>query len=731
MKKRSQTTGEVKRLGAMTGVFIPTFLSIIGVILYLRLGVIVGTAGLLGTIFIILLASSITLSTGLSLSSITTNIRLGSGAAYSLIAKTLGIEVGGSIGIPLYLAMVFSVSLYLLGFSEAWMFIFPTHSPILVTLLSFLLLFTVTFISTSIALRVQLVVFALVLASLVSMYMGGDWLNIGSQPLLGDFTVTPFWALFALFFPAVTGLMAGIGLSGDLVDPKRQIPKGVLSSLLITTAIYLATAIWLSSSASMEDLRSNHLILVELAAYGPLILVGILAATFSSALTTFVAAPRLLQALASNSVVPMSNFFKKNVNGEARNAIIFSSLVIIASLLLGSLDTIAPLLTMFFLISYAMINIVVYIEQSLGLPSFRPTFRISKIVPLYGAIATIAIMFFISPIVGIISLVFLAGVYLSLVKKKLVQKEGDVRSGLFRTLAEWAAKKVQTLPESTQHTWKANILLPALDTSTIIGNFPLIKAITYPHGTMTVLGMKVKRFKSEPKENQGQSSEPIVDAEELQILIEKFSGEGIFTSSSIVETDDYSKGIAISLEAINSQVFHPNILFLPYKAQQLSMRAIRRIAKACAANSISPMFFDRDEDTGLGSERDIHVWIPASAMDVDFYDERTFDLALLIAYKLQRNWKGVMNIWMCAPKEREVQAKAYIKKLIYESRLPTSTKIHTPNGALVTQVSKAAKGDIHIIPFKIGEMGLMSKLSKIKGKSFLFVNDSSNEDIMA
>jgi len=170
----TKVTGS-RSFGAFRGVFVPTFLSIIGVILFLRLGFIVGSAGIIGTIAIILLAVSITFSTGLAISSITTNIRIGAGGAYSIISKTLGLEVGGSIGIPLYLAQIFSVALYIFGFTEAWSFIFPGHNALIVLLATLLTLLILTFISTRIAINAQLVVFAVVVISLVAVFAGGGW----------------------------------------------------------------------------------------------------------------------------------------------------------------------------------------------------------------------------------------------------------------------------------------------------------------------------------------------------------------------------------------------------------------------------------------------------------------------------------------------------------------------------------------------------------------------------
>lgn len=628
-----------KQFGAFSGVFVPTFLSIIGVIMYLRLGYVVGQAGVLWSILIILLAVSVTFSTGLALSSITSNIRIGSGAVYSIISKTLGIEVGGSVGIPLYLAQVFSVALYVLGFAEGWQFLFPSHSLLMVSVVTFCVLLGILSISTEFAIKAQFIVFLVTLVSLFSIFSGGEgwFLQYAELPYFGSFSQDGFWDLFALFFPAVTGLMAGIGLSGELSDPKRQIPRGVLSALVVTTIIYIAMVLWFGSVASLDELSMNSLLIVEVAAYGPIVLAGILAATFSSALTTFVAAPRLLAALSESSIVPFSGFFQVKHQGEPRRALIFTSLVILSALLLGSLDAIAPILTMFFLITYAMINLVVFLEQSLGLPSFRPTFRVPRFVSLYGALGSIVFMFLISPTAGILSLVFLGGLYISLVRRHLVAQDGDVRSGLFRSLAEWAAKKVQTLPESRRHTWKPNILLPALTTTTVFGNFPLIKAIAYPNGTMTVLGMKVKHKESKPHGEEATFEATTEEAIELDEIVKKFAQEGIFTSSSLLRTDDYSKGIALALEAIESQIFHPNILFLPFKPQQLNSYAMERIYAAAHENMVSVVLFDRDEELSLGSQEDIHVWIHPRVLDQEFYADRDFDLSLLLAYKLQRN----------------------------------------------------------------------------------------------
>ncbi|MFB6198390.1 MAG: amino acid permease, partial [Halobacteriaceae archaeon] len=231
-------------------------------------------------------------------------------------------------------------------------------------------------------------------------------------------------------------------MSGELSNPKDQIPKGVLSALAVSALAYLVTTFWFAYSASSEALIDNTLLIADLAWFEPLVIVGILSATASSALTTLVAAPRILQALGSNSVLPWSGFFAAEEDGEPRNATLVTILIVASSLLFRNLNSVAPVLTMFFLLTYGVINLVVYIEQSLGLVSFRPTLSIPKIIPLYGAVSSIVFMVYINVIAGLVALGFLFFTYSVLVQRRLEPQHGDVRSGLFMALAEWAAKQV-------------------------------------------------------------------------------------------------------------------------------------------------------------------------------------------------------------------------------------------------------------------------------------------------
>ena len=204
--------------------------------MYLRTGWVVGNAGLLGALAIILLAHVITVCTGLAVSSIATNTRVGAGGAFAIISQSLGLEVGGSVGIPLFLAQSISIALYVLAFSEAWRSIFPTHPPVLVAILTYAVVFVIVYISTQFTSRTQFFILAIVGFSLFSIFLGsfpilGQEGFTETPTLIGEFSDATFWETFAVFFPAVTGIMVGISMSGTLKNPRHDIPFGTMSAI--------------------------------------------------------------------------------------------------------------------------------------------------------------------------------------------------------------------------------------------------------------------------------------------------------------------------------------------------------------------------------------------------------------------------------------------------------------------------------------------------------------------
>jgi amino acid transporter len=488
-----------QKYGTFAGVFVPTLLTILGVILFVRHGWVIGNAGLLGGIGIVTIAFVIVTFTALSMSCITTNIRIKAGGAYSIISQSLGLEVGGSVGIPLYLAQTFAITMYIFGFREGWLYIFPGHYAILVDLTVFLVLFGVAFLSAGLAFRIQYIILAVIIGALLSIagstFTGAiqhevQWVGNFPGAPENDFPGVSFWVVFAVFFPAATGIMAGANMSGELKNPKKSIPVGTLSAIVICYVIYILSGYWLSRVASPQELVSNYNVMIDYALWPPAVLGGLLGATFSSALASIVGAPRILQALGDHRIFPGGEYFSKlSKNGEPRNAIMLTGGIVIATLMVRDLNTIAPLITMFFLITYTMINLVVWIEQRMDMISFRPTFPISRYVPLIGMLGCLFTMFIINATFGLIAIGFVIAAYLYLTNRELNVPYGDMRSGLFVSLAEWAAKRVSLLPEENERAWKANLLVPVRNSRELRGSFSLIRNLVYPKGSIKLIGI--------------------------------------------------------------------------------------------------------------------------------------------------------------------------------------------------------------------------------------------------
>jgi len=621
--------------GTFGGVFVPTLLTILGVIMFLREGWVVGNAGLLGAWLIILLSFSITLFTALSLSSITTNIRIGAGGAFSVISQSLGLEVGGSIGIPFFISQALAVAMYIFGFRAGWQHIFPDHPALLVDLVAFAFLFAIGFISAGLAFKIQYLILAVIAGSLASVAaaaftgsMGQTVQWWGSFPGGAEqgFGGIGFWTVFAVFFPASTGIMAGANMSGDLKDPRKSIPVGTLSAIGVSLVIYLLLAWWLASSATTDELTSNYTIMIDRAFWGPPVLAGLLGATFSSALSSIIGAPRILQALAERRILPGSGWFAvRTPSGEPRNAMLFTGVLVLAALMLRDLNAIAPLITMFFLITYAMINAVVLIEQSLRLVSFRPLLRIPRFVSLVGTIGCIFAMFIVNITFGVIALAVVLALHAYLVRKNLKAPYGDVRSGFFVAVAEWAVKKVERLRGTREKTWKANVLVPIEVSTQVVSVYGLLRDIAKPKGFVRLLGLTGRRNYEELTEN-------------LPPIAERFQNDGMFATWTVVEAATFSENVAAGLEALGGAFFRSNMVFLRLPEDDERARELWPVISSASQNELGVVLYAGPDEPESTAGKDVRLILdrPDAGWRIGTDLERA-DLALLVAFKLKLN----------------------------------------------------------------------------------------------
>jgi len=718
-----------RKFGTFGGVFTPTVLTILGVIMYLRTGQVVGNAGLGGAIVIILLAHVITVSTGLAVSSVATNTRVGAGGAFSIISQSLGLEVGGGIGIPLYLAQSISVTLYVLGFTIAWQRIFPSHPDKLVAIIAFFCVFGIATISAQFAARIQYVILGLVAISLLAVLLGsfpiGNQVGLVETPQFwGDFQLWSFWETFAIFFPAVTGIMVGISLSGSLKSPRTSLPIGTMSAIGLTLIVYLLLAYWLSRVASPADLRGNELIMVDKAYWGWAILAGTLGATFSSALGSIVAAPRVMQALAAYGLLPYSKKLAKEANdGEPRSAMLatggISFLTLIFAIFSGGMDAIAPLITMFFLITYGMLNVVVLIEQTLAMVSFRPTFRIPRVVPLVGTIGCIFVMFLINPVFSLFAAIFVFLVYSFLVRRKLKTLNSDVRSGLFFSIAEWSVKRASQMPSAPERTWKPAVLVPVSSTSELTGSYRFLWAMTSPRGAVQAMGIHPP---GKPEALQ-----------DLELIAQAFRDDGIYTQVTRLADANFASGIQMATQVLQHTFFRPNILFLHLR-QETNLDELQRLVDETAAYRMGVVLLSRHEIVELGREQLINVWVSNQGPDWT-HDLRlsNLDLAILMAYQLAQNWNGRINLCMAVQDDdTRYHAEKYLRELILLSRLPAQTKVIVLQCGFIDSLTQVPRADLSVFGLpKPSDITFCQRIVNIVDSSCVFVRDSGDESALA
>jgi amino acid transporter len=457
-KVTKAASSERRGLGTFGGVFTPSILTILGVIMYLRFGWVVAQAGLAGTLSIVTLATAITFLTGLSISQIATDQRVRAGGAYYMISRALGIEVGGAIGIPLYLAQALSVALYTIGFAESVTAVFPRLDARLVAIGTTILVTAVALISARVAIRAQYFIMAGIGLSLLSLFLGEGLAESGMPPP----EPAGYWQVFAVFFPAVTGIMAGVNMSGDLHDARRSIPRGTLAAIAVGYVIYMVIPLFLYRAADPATLAGDPLVMRRIAVWGDAILIGVWGATLSSAIGSILGAPRILQALARDNILPrwMRPLGRgAGPNDEPRLGTFVSLGLALIAVALGDLNAIAPVLTMFFLATYGVVNVVSAVERFLRSPSFRPTFRVHWALSLLGAIGCGGVMFLINPIATFVAGVFVVGIYFWLQQKGLRTTWGDVRQGVWQALIRWGLLNLRSSMDAKN--WRPNFLVLA------------------------------------------------------------------------------------------------------------------------------------------------------------------------------------------------------------------------------------------------------------------------------
>ncbi|KAM1561620.1 hypothetical protein ACFX1Z_004727 [Malus domestica] len=488
------------KLGTLMGVFVPCLQNILGIIYYIRFSWIVGMAGIAESLFLVSLCGLCTFLTAISLSAIATNGAMKGGGPYYLIGRALGPEVGVSIGLCFFLGNAVAGSLYVLGAVETFLKAVPAagifrettrvngtsitiHSPsshdlqiygIVVTII----LCFIVFGGVKMINRVAPAFLIPVLFSLFCIYIGIA-LARKNHPVDGvtglsshsfkenwssDYKKTNnngipdpdgkvswnFNAMVGLFFPAVTGIMAGSNRSASLKDTQRSIPIGTLAATLSTTAMYLVSVLLFGALATREKLLTDRLLSARIAWPFPVfIYIGIILSTLGAALQSLTGAPRLLAAIANDDILPVLNYFRVSEGNEPHIATLFTALLCIGCVIIGNLDLITPTITMFFLLCYAGVNLSCFLLDLLDAPSWRPRWKFHHwSLSLLGATLCIVIMFLISWSFTIVSLALASLIYYYV---SIKGKAGDWGDGFKSAYFQLALRSLRSLGANQVH----------------------------------------------------------------------------------------------------------------------------------------------------------------------------------------------------------------------------------------------------------------------------------------
>ena len=589
------------KLGAFLGVYTPTVLTILGVIMYLRLGWVTGQVGLTKTIFIVVMANVITLVTTLSFSAIATNIKVGVGGAYYIISRSLGLEFGGAIGLPLFLSQAFSVTLYAFGLAESLRVLWPNVPVQVAAFVITIAVGALAYRGAGVALKAQTPIMVLIAISIGALGAGsilGPRVAV-SVPEPGP--IADFWVVFAVFFPAVTGIMAGLGLSGDLRDPIKAIPRGALAATLTGFAIYLAIPFLLLKGATPEALLQEPLIWTKIAPLGAaLVLPGLWGAIFSSAVGSVLGAPRTLQALASDGLAPR---FLGRVSGHGRGepipGLVVSMAIALGAVMLGDLNAVAPVVTMFFLTVYGTMNVVAALETLSGDPSWRPRLRVPWSICLLGGVGCFTVMFLINAKVAIAAIIIEIALWAIFARRERRAAWGDVRRGVYEALVRWSLVRLAQRA-MTPRNWRPHVLVFVDDAE---GRLDLIRFGTWfsqGRGVVTVCELVVGDLLTEE-----------IDVRQKEDRIFRMlRREELVAFGEVDVVRDVISGITDVAQANGFGGLDSNTIFLGWP-RDLSrtveflhvVNRLERLNKSVVIGRIQPGLIPRGE-----VERVIHIW---------------------------------------------------------------------------------------------------------------------------
>ncbi|MEO1266930.1 MAG: amino acid permease [Myxococcota bacterium] len=699
MSETGQDDTTRNQFGTFGGVFTPSILTILGVIMFMRTGFVTGQAGILYAVLILVFSKLITFLTGLSISAISTNTEVKGGGAYFLISRSLGPEFGGAIGLTLYLAQAFSVPFYIIGFVEALTKSVPWASThvLEVSLATTLALFVVNYVGAGLAIKAQYFILAILVLAIVT-FMGGAILRFdtalfmaNTQPLYTEPSYN-VWSIFAIFFPAVTGIMAGVNMSGDLKEPTRSIPRGTLMAIVAGFTIYLVQIVLTGGSQTREQLRdAPYETLLDHALFGMdfFVVGGVFAATISSAIGSFMGAPRILQALARDNIFPaLKPFAKGTVKGDEPRrglwlTLFLTCMVLFAANVVGgdALNLVGSILTMFFLFTYGMTNMAAFVESVSGNPSFRPRFRqFHWSTALLGAVGCFGATFLIDQVSALVAMAITVVIFLYIERRVLSTTFGDARRGLYYARVRNILFSLVNMPPHPKN-WRPTTLVFSGNPQNRLGLVTYATWMAHGRGLVTLAQIIVGDVHAllEQRQEAWDNLKQYISAKNLQAFPE------------VMVAPSVDLGMASLLQGHSLGPLKPNMVCFGWsdKAERAQAQA-SHMRLAQELNMSQVVLIDREPSADVERRR-IDVW---------WRGHRNGSLMVILAYLMTLNWDwsaATIRLLRVSPQDDADTARRELYEMARAARIDMQVEIVAATDAPFTELLTRTSGDADLV----------------------------------
>jgi amino acid transporter len=665
-----------KRFG--TGpVFFTAISTILGAILFLRFGFAVGTLGFWGVLLIILLGHSLTIPTALAISELATNKRVEGGGEYFIISRSFGLNIGATIGIALFMSQAISVAFYVIAFTESFEFLFNYFSDKLhiilprqvISIPSMLILGYLIFKKgANLGVKSLYFIVGLLFLSLILFFLGKTSFGMENSyklPVGITHDFKDFFFVFAIVFPAFTGMTAGVGLSGELKKPSRSIPVGTTAATLTGMVIYVFVIYKLASSASSEDLISNQLIMAKIAVGGSIIIpLGLAASTLSSAIGSVMVAPRTLQALARDSAFPYSRLnawlaASRKKDGEPVNASLVTITIALVFVSVGSVNAVAQIISMFFMVTYGSLCLISFLNHFGSSPSYRPSFKSRWYLSLMGFIIALWVMFKINSAyaVGSIIIMVLIYSYINYYHRERHGLESLFANALFQMNRNLMVYLQKSGSKKKEKEWRPSAICISKDSFLRTRAFQLLNWISYRYGFSTYLH-RIDGYYSSSTREQAE--------EELSRLIEMYDTANNHVYVDTIISPSYTSAIVQAIQVPGISGMENNMVIFEYdKDDPVNLKEIIENIGLIKAGKFDVCLLASSRKDFI-FKNGIHIWI-------DGNDTENSSLLILLSFIISGHpdWKksSIKIFEICRPDMYE-ETKRALSELVQTGRLP-------------------------------------------------------------